>query len=43
MKKLLAVVLAVAMLLGMVSLASADDVQEITWHPLTRSHRASSR
>ena len=31
MKKLLAVVLAVAMLLGMVSIASADDVQEITW------------
>lgn len=32
MKKLLALVLAVAMLLGMVSFASADDeVQEITW------------
>lgn len=31
MKKLLAVVLAVAMLLGMVSVAGADDVQEITW------------
>ena len=31
MKKLVALVLAVCMLLGMVSLASADEVQEITW------------
>ena len=31
MKKLLAVVLAVAMLLSMVSLAGAEEVQEITW------------
>ena len=31
MKKLLSVVLAVIMLMSMVSLAGAEEVQEITW------------